>query len=71
MKIPDAHRGYAAGAASILGKEVWQAYPLIGSASFADEKKPSNKKEEEAAATDLILNQSWRPQLTLTGTHSQ
>jgi acetylornithine deacetylase/succinyl-diaminopimelate desuccinylase-like protein len=67
VKIPDVHRSYAAGAASILGKGVWQAYPLVGNAAFIDGKKPSSAKEEEAAATELILNQSWRPSLTLTG----
>jgi hypothetical protein len=40
---------------------------LVGTAAFSNGKKPSNKTEEHAAATDLLLAQTWTPQLTVTG----
>jgi len=63
VDIPESHINYAKEVAKCLGKEVYTQVP------FYESCRPQipECKEDESKLHELILNRTWRPQLTVTG----
>merc|ERR1712154_194551 len=64
VEIPESHVNYAKEAAKVLGKEVYSTLP------FANEDctpQIAECKEDPDKLHELILNRTWRPQLSITG----
>jgi len=59
-KIPDSHVAYAKEVANVLGEKVWKEIPFY---ERCVPQLPATKQN----AYQLLLNQTWRPQLAITG----
>jgi len=65
-EIPQSHVQFAKDCAQCLGAEVYSQIPFVsehGQPQFADEEKKD--------LSELILNRTWRPQLSVTGMDTQ
>jgi len=65
VDIPESHIQYAKDVAKVLGSEVYEQIPFYGSGS--PQIPECKTKKDETKLHELILNRTWRPQLTVTG----